>query len=443
MRSLGRTCLLWSVLYLLLAAAIGALVYERYPDPRPAAIAGLASSFFLWMSIGYVAGIRTKGAEARQIRAAMAGQHLADGERGAVVGVVSGAMDFLESPITKKRCLVYEYKAVPTGNEQLAAWEGFALAPTTIQGPGGMVRILAAPDLEFDGEPIGSREHRQNFREYVAKTTFIEQTNIDIRRDLAHLKEINTDDDGRIRDDVHGMVRGDLGNMTLSEKTLAAGEKVVAFGRYSSARGGFVPDPESVLRSIRIVKGEPEAVLRKVARSRPVNLFMGCGCLLPVLIAAVVGIVSVPLPAIEERFPRKDPTWTEVRVEKKVRDAVAKAGLLPDTGTPILDLELGAARGKLTSRGVTSRWEHASAALEGEDVDVTLTGNAPPLTARFHKDGTLAALNVAGLAVPISDVTVEQMNVTDEEIRGRLTYLTPTNEPSLRVAFHASLAATE
>lgn len=435
---IARTCTLWLVLYLVLAGLAGALVYERFPRTQPALIGGLAGGFFVWIALAYVAGIRTKGVEARQLRKAIEGGGLEDGQRVAVAGTVTGSIDFLESPITRKRCLAYEYKAVPPGNQQLGAWQGFALVPTMIHGPSGVVRILAAPELDFAGEDVGSREHMRNFREYIAKTTFTEHTGVDFKRDFAHLKMINADDDGRIRDDVHSLDRTDVENMTLSEKTLAAGERVVAYGRYSAARGGLVPDDTDLVHSVKIVKGEADALLRKVSRSRPFDLVKGCGCMLPVLIAAIVGILAVPLTAIEEMFPEKDPSWAEVRIEQRVRGEVKKAGLLP-IGTTVIELELGAARGKLTWHGATSHWQHASAAREGEDVNVTISGDAPTLTARFHKDGTLAALNVASLAAPVGEVMVEQMDITESEIRGRVTYLTPKNEPSLRVAFHALL----
>jgi hypothetical protein len=436
-KSLGRTCLLWFVLYLVIAALLGALVFERFPDPNVAAFGGLGAGFFVWVAFGYMAGVRTKGVEARQIRNAMEGGRPADGERVAVTGYISGRNETLESPITRTRCVAYEYKAIPPQNEQLAAWHGMALVPTKIEGPGGSVRILATPELEFEGEPIGSLEHRRNFREYLAKTTFVENVTIDFKRNLAQLREINTDDDGRIHTDIHGLATDDIDSLTLTEKLLIPGDRVVAFGKYSSARGGLVPDEKAIGRSIRILKGEPQDILRKVSRKRPFDLLMGCGCLLPVIVAAMIAIVVVPLAAIEQLFPEKDPSWTEVRVEKKVHDLVTRTGLMPEMGTPTIELDAGVARGKLTWRGKTSHFEHASATHAGEVVDLSLTGEDVALTARFRPDRTLQFLHLGDFTVPAEDVEIEILTVEDGEVRGRLSYLSPKNDPSLRVAFRA------
>ncbi len=437
MKSLARTCILWFVLYLALATLVGAVVYERFPRPQVAAIAGLAAGFFIWVSLGYITGVKTKGAEARKLRKAIDGGRPEDGERVAVAGVASGSLDFLESPISRKRCLVYEYKAIPPENQSLAAWEGFALVPMSIDGRSGMVRVLAAPELEFPSEAVGSHEHWKNFREYVARTTYIQHGSVDFKRDFAHLKEIDTDSDGRIRDDVRSMDRDDLENMTLSEKIIAPGDKVVAYGLFSSARGGLVPDEKAVLRSVKIFKGEPEELLRKVARRRPVDLLMGCGCLLPVILAAIIGIMTVPLPAIEQIFPEKDPSWLEVRAEKKVREEVTRAGFMPNTGAPSIQLDDGAARGKVTRQGVTSHWDHARATRHGLNVEVVITGDASTLTARFDKDGTLQWIELGNAVLPVSEVGLEQVEIEENEIRGRLTYLTPKDDPSLRVTFRA------
>jgi len=439
MKTLARTCILWSVLYLVLAALVGAAIYERAPILQAAVIGGFVAGFFLWIGLGFMAGMRNKGVEARQLRQAIDGERPKDGERVAVAGVVSGSMESLESPITRKRCLAYEYKAMAPENQSLGVWEGFALAPMTIEGRGGGVRILAAPELDFAGEAVGSHEHVEHFREYVDRTTFYEHTNIDFKRDLGHLREINTDDDGRIRDDLHSLDRNDIENLTLSEKTVAAGEKVVAYGLFSSARGGLVPDEKAMMRPVKIVKGEPEDLLRKASRGGPADMLKGCGCLMIVLVAAIVGIIALPLPAIEQMFPEKDPSWFEVRTEKKVRDLVTRAGLMPHTGTVAITFDRGIARGKVTMHGVTSQWERAQAVRQGEDVEVTLLGNAEPLKLRFGKDGTLLEIVFGSTTLPAGEVVTEQMEIDENEILGRITYLTEKNDPSLRVSFRAGM----
>jgi hypothetical protein len=436
-KKLGRTCLLWSLLYLLIAGGLAALVYERYPELRIALGAGAIGGLFVWIALSNIAGVKTQGTEADQVRRAIAGGTPPDGERVAVAGTISAKGDILESPVTRTRCAAYEYKAVPPGHEQVGAWQGVALVPTSIEGSSGSVRILAVPELEFEGLLVGSHEHRRNFREYVENTRFAENTGMNFKLEIAHQRALNENASGRIRDDVHNLSHTDPDNVTLIEKVLLPGDRVVAFGKYSRLQGGLVPDDGEIGRSIRIVKGEPEAVLKSVSRKRPRYAFWGCGCTIPVLIAAVIGIAMVPLDAIEGLYPQKDPSWTEVRVERAVRERLAKAGLLPDVGRTPVELSAGTARGKLTWHGVTTHFGRAIATRRDHAVEITLGAADHRIDLRIREDRTLEWIDIGQSMLPANDVELELQEMSDESVRGRITYLTPKNDPSLRIAFHA------
>jgi hypothetical protein len=156
-----------------------------------------------------------------------------------------------------------------------------------------------------------------------------------------------------------------------------------------------------------------------------------------VIVAAVIAIIAVPLPALEQMFPEKDPSWAEVRIERKVRALVTRLGLMPQQGTTVLELDRGGARGKVTRGGRTTHFERASAVRTRDGVDVTVTGDDAVAVFRFTHDAKLFAMELDGVRVPEADAEVEIQRNEEQEIAGRVTLLSPKNDPSLRVAFSA------
>ncbi len=438
MKSLARSCRNWALVYFAIAALAGALVYERFPDLKVAAIGGLAGGFFVWMSIGYVFGIGTKRKEADIIRRGLSSERPVDGEKIAVVGTIAPSMDLLEAPITKKRCLAYEYKALAPDAQEYGIIQGFALAPLTINGRSGPIRLFAAPDLEFKDPPLGSREHHQNFREYVARTNFTKRHMTDIRSELAELKKILADDDGRIRYDIRrDDERSDLSMLTLTEKTLAPGDEVVAIGRYSATRGALVPDESAMLYPVKISKGPPEEAMRKTKRSGA-ETFLSCGCLLPVVIAAIAAMAMLPLSAIEQRFPEKDPSWIEVQLETKLRKELIQRGLPHDEGDYAVVLEPGEARGKVRIGDRTGYLRRATATGVEGGADVTLSGDATNVIV-YVRNRQLDSVRIGDRVVPAADISAEAFGADDDGASGRITYVAPGDGPMLRVMFRAQI----
>lgn len=451
MRGMKQSCLRWTILYLIFAAAPAALIYARFPMVKVAAIGGLVSGFFLWMGIAYLIGIRARHGEIRQIRRAMQGGRPEDGEKIAVVGTVGAAFETFEAPMTKKRCVAYEYKVLPVENQAAGAYEGFALAPMTIEGPRGSIRLMAAPELAFPEEKIILMEQRENAREYVERTQFDQRIGGDIRKAMEHLRNIMADDDGRIRYDVQLFQAADLTQMRIWEKTVSSGEAVVALGRYSAARNALVPDPGAILHPVKLMKGDGPAAIRELKRKDKTDLFMSCGCLLPVLIAAFVALAILPLEAIEQMLPKKEPSWTEVKLERalneKVRPKLAGTPLALQ-GEVTVELEgLGQARGKLTVGDTTYPLGASAATRKGDAIEVLLMSAAdasersPGVELRIGSDRTVESLRIVGVeSVPPEDVELSALSITEEEIRGRVTYLGDRDGPHLRATFRASIS---
>ncbi|HUP60905.1 MAG TPA: hypothetical protein VNA69_10850 [Thermoanaerobaculia bacterium] len=433
--SLLKSCLRWILLYLFIAAIFSALVYIRFPNVRVALIGGGASAVFVWFTLGYFNSLRERKAEKRMIRRGMSMDRPEDGEKIAAIGPVR-SMESLEAPISKRPCLAYEYNMSTARGEGTAGiFTGFALVPLMIESPRGSIRLLAAPELDYPEEYFGGPRHRTNAREYIERTTFQKHEGLDIRREVTHMKTVMADDDGRIRYDIQRDRNVDLATLDFSEKILAPGEHVVAIGRYSAARGGLVPDPTALLHPVKMVKGNGEEVVRKLKGKDRTDRVMGCGCLVPVLIAAIIGLTIVPLEAIEQMFPQKDPSWTEVRVEQWVRRTVRP--YFKDLGDVAIELQPGQARGKLFVDGANVPLTTCAARRDGGWLDVTFRGEGGAATARFLGN-RLESLQIGGRTIASADVEVEQLRVSDEEALGRITYLGPRGGPHLRVTFRCT-----
>lgn len=437
MKSLQRSCLRWTLLYFVLAAICGALVYSRAPVAQMAAIVGAVAGFFLFMSIAYIVGMFIRGGEVRLIRRGIKGGRAEEGEKIAVAGTVGTSMSLLEAPATRRRCVLYEYKIMPAGNEQAADVEGFALTPVSIDGVRGSIRLLAAPELAFDPDKVIRVEQHQNLREYLSRTTFTEHLQLNLKNEFKHLRQVLADDDGRIRYDIfRGQKRDlDLSSMSVREKVLVPGEHVVVIGRYSAARNGLVSDPDAMMHSVKVVKGDAQEIARKLKRKDGTDVAMSCGCFLPVLIAAVIGMALVPLEAFDEQFPgRRAATWPEVRVEQWIDRNVRprfNVGAIP------VNLPANTARGRLND--VELKRATLEVLPDGSR-EVRLAGDDGKGAILVIRERTVVAIRVdealaGGAVINAPDADLDVLELSDEQVIGRITFL--SDAVKLRAAFRA------
>jgi hypothetical protein len=227
----------------------------------------------------------------------------------------------------------------------------------------------------------------------------------------------------------------------LQEKILAPGEHVVAIGRYSASRNALVPEPTAVLHAVKIRKGEPGALASSTGRDL-VDGIVGCGCLIPVLIAAIIGLASVPLDGIEQMFPKKDPPWTEVRVERWLRKTVRPklGGSFQESGEYAVVLESGTARGKLTVDERTIPLTRAGATRNGDSIEITLTGDdaSSGVIVRLRDKRIESLRLIGGGTIDAAHAEVETLAFDDDSINGRFLVLSPGKGPHLRAMFQTA-----
>ncbi|MEW6337039.1 MAG: hypothetical protein AB1625_06520 [Acidobacteriota bacterium] len=276
---LGAFLVLWLVIavyvYLRLPGEVAAHGHGEPPDWWFAACAvgvGVVSSAFATMGLGFLWGVMLKRKELGWVRRSLGGGMPRDGERGAAVGTIEATGEFVHAPISGSRCVAFKYEIyhLPSGRSgsRVLDYNGFSLAPSAISTVGGAVALLAYPEFDFGEEYPDGEEAYRNAEEFIRATEFVDLGDgLDFRTNLAQVKELLADDDGAIRKNWrHGRVDRDIRSLRLMEQRVEQGDEVCAFGRYSSARGGFVPDPGSLeLVPVRLLRGGGSAIARKLA----------------------------------------------------------------------------------------------------------------------------------------------------------------------------------
>jgi len=188
---------------------------------------------------------------------------------------------------------------------------------------------------------------------------------------------------------------------------------------------------------VKITKGDLPAIAKRGRGQDFLEGCLGCGCLLPVIAGAIIGLAAVSLDQLEQRFAQKDPSWTEVKVERWVRREVRpRLASMSDRNEYAITLEEGQARGKMTVNGATYRLTRARARRDGDAIEVTLSteGGEQSVIARV-RNGVLESLGPSRFA----DAELETWAAGEEGCNGRITALSPGDGPKLRVMFRAPL----
>ncbi|MCM2313938.1 MAG: ankyrin repeat domain-containing protein [Thermoanaerobaculia bacterium] len=228
----------------------------------------VALGFGMWIVSGLIWNAAISLSNRGKLKRAGGGvQQFEDGQVVAVAGTIRPLGEPLLAPISKRPCVAYEYKMRPlysrSSGQTPPMVTGEALAPAVIEGPTGSARLLAWPFLEsFVETQLDGDDHRENARAYVSATEFEKVT---VSSAISKLKELLADDDGSIKLDMNNGGEIDADALRFSEKIVPAGAKVCAIGRWSTMKGGIVPDPDAA-RGVELIPGALDAVLSKLAK---------------------------------------------------------------------------------------------------------------------------------------------------------------------------------
>ena len=440
-----RACGTWLAVYLLLAAAAGAITYRRFPIPGAAAGAAFIGGGVAWMGVAYFAGIGKKFANARMIKRGLSGDAPRDGAKIAAVGRISPNGGALTSPLSKSSCVAYKFE-IRSGlsDDDITYYEGFALTPGMVQGRQRSVRLLAWGDLKVPWRTIPASVAQPNAEEYIRETEFREPTLLNFRRSIADMAAIYKDDDGSIRWDQRGLRPPfdvgkpiDLQSATYREMLLKPGDSVCVIGRYSAQRGGIIPSEHPMVDPVTVEVGEPEVFTRR-AMSGAVGYFIGGLIFSAIFVAALVALHAfVPLAASEQMNPAMVASWPEIRLERlldtRVRPRMHEAGMLSD-GNVTITLRPGSANGRVRAGGrdvIVSR-----AVAHRSDGATTITVDDGLLVLTIDQKSRPIRLAMAGREVSIAFADVQIVENGKDEVAGRVIYISDEpNGPACRVTF--------
>lgn len=452
MSNLARSCLRLLVLYLLAAAAVGAVVYHRMPVTPVAIWSGLIAGFFVWLTVAYLFAIPAHVRDWWRMRQGVAPS---DGKRVAIIGTIHSSGASLHAPFSKTACVAYEYKIVSLKGESPSNdYRGFAMVPSYVSTGSGQVRILAYPELDVEDEPLRGPEVKQNAREYIASTAFLAIRSAGVKGAAAELRNLLADDDGAMRYD-HRMepVADSLDDCRLTERVVRPGDTVCALGLYSEQKRALVPDPAAIMHAVTIRRGTPESFRRGMLRKAVGSAAGAIVCAALLAAAGLLFAVNVPLDAAEQMNPRRRFVWQELQferwLEKNVRTPLVEAGTLSDPGLRLMtDLCSSCAAGRLEANGRLSALTHASAWETGTVRVLHLAraeGEADGVRVTFDRKAIGWRIEVIqnGRTFPVPDDWTlpgdVQVSWGSHEMTGRVTVMAPTGAVRLRAAFRTPI----
>jgi hypothetical protein len=288
-----KACLVWVGIYALVAAALAAWFYLRFPEAPPtvtprllpprlrAAVAlgaGLGCAVPALLGLAGLDGLRTRLRERAQLNAALFGRQPIDGAVQPFPGRLVAADATLRSPLSERECVLYHYVASHTSSGKGAAKvvdaEGYGMAPSLIETLAGPVDVRAYLEPEFAPDRLEAEPSRIRLAEHQ-RTATLRRPGLDIMRTYRELQSYLLDDDGAISHD-YGKEGGVERATAFEEHVVSNGDEVVVVGLYSAARRAVVPDPgDEILHRARLRKGPPAKVAGEFARQAIVSGVLG------------------------------------------------------------------------------------------------------------------------------------------------------------------------
>jgi hypothetical protein len=197
-----------------------------------------------------------------------------DGEKIVAAGMIQPLRgESLLSPFGNKSAVLCQYEAfqiesAPTDNNngdvKNISFNGIHMIPSAINTGMGEIKLLCFPLLDgFSREILTDRVAIERARKYRENTKF---EKVGLQDVFSHLKAFLSDDDGSIHYDWMHNDRAHIDQLTLAETLVPAGAQVVAFGVYSSQKGGIIPSLTSSTGICRLYQGTAQTVAPVIKR---------------------------------------------------------------------------------------------------------------------------------------------------------------------------------
>lgn len=458
MKKLAMACLRILALYVVAAAAMGALAWHRTGNGEQSVVAGLAGGALLWLALVYLWAIPLKIRDWLRVRHAASGDEPRDGARVAVFGTLRPIRESLRAPFTQAQCVAYKYTitAPPvqtTANDSETAsvdYDGFAMTPSAVHTPRGDIRILGFPDLKVPAQTLRDAAIVRNAQAFVDQTAFVDAAPFRLQD---HLNAVGANEGGRFRYDArHAPVAPSLASCVFQERLVRPGEQVCVTGIYSAQRRALLPDPDALVEGLTLEVGGPASLTRSAARAIVTTIV--CAVIFSAAFAAAfLGFHAMTrLDAAEQRDPDRRLWFPEVKFERwldaRVREPLTQAGLMSTRGSYMLDLCQGCATGRLEIGERTFGLTHAAARQNETERVVEVLGEGARLEMVFDSRRRLVRMDVLGtgandVRIPmewISPADVEMFVGSERDLRGRVTIMAPDDSIRCRASFAARIA---
>lgn len=218
------------------------------------------------------------------------GERPQDGEIVTVSGHIRAGGSPMRAPLSGKPAVLYAYEISHTVQSKNSVedrndFAGYGAASASIDSSTGSMRLLGFPMLDaFDKQSVDNAAEAA--AKYIEETKFTDLTGFHPGAMYREIKELMTDDDGRLKkdwrmthewepgetpagtaaetqqavktegaehaadaaDDAEEPEKFDLSGENFREQIVAPGDQVSAIGRYSSEKGGLVADTAHPLR---------------------------------------------------------------------------------------------------------------------------------------------------------------------------------------------------
>ena len=248
--------------------------------------AGLLAWIAVAVSISAVKTWRERAA----VIGGIAGEIPGDGPA-TIVGHIEAQGRLLEAPLSGKPCVAFTYEVYtmrggPKGRSKMVCLDGIGLTASQIATRSGSFRLLAVPELDCEPEQldIDLAVARANDR--------IRKLPLTLPRQPGSSPTIEAqwnDADGEfLRESNHVGEEVDATEYRFEESRIEPGTRVCVVGQFSSAQRAMVAAPDDWSKITRVMKGDPDAIVRRLTGSVVRRAIVGLACA-----ALAIAIVAI------------------------------------------------------------------------------------------------------------------------------------------------------
>jgi len=307
----NKTLIIRWLKILLLALLYGVSLYP-YVDLYPLIGISLFLGFSTYLGVGLSLDALKGKADARLLRAALAGQRGSDGKRRGVLGKIYPLDVPVLAPFSGRECAIASYdiyqeywttRRIQSGStlSEPIIYSGYHMAPSEIRSSSEHVKILGFPELFHVPEEETTSFGR--IESFIEQTDFIQSKGRYIKgvNDLS--RTIQVDENGAAAEDFQFRQPVPGHNLKSREQVVETGSDVCLIGVFDAVGGAMVFDNRPFGRSMKLIIGAEEEVLSTLTKKSGMLIVLG---LAVSMLCISLGLLPHAPDALLDRFPAGD-----------------------------------------------------------------------------------------------------------------------------------------